>query len=356
MTEDDSSAATVSGTLVVTDSDTELTEDQRQLTAQAGIQGTYGTFTLEADGTWSYALDNEDPQTNALVGGETVTDTFAVASADGTVGEVVITVTGSNDTAVIGGATTGAVTEDDSIASTAGGTLTVIDPDARQDEMQAQDGTPGRYGHFTLETDGNWRYVLDDYAADALTAGQRVVDVFTVASADGTESVVVITVTGANDAAHVSGGTAVQHESVDVRFERGPVVTVNQPLTTSEGSELQVSVDVVPHGPRNALFGDVKWDLDGDGVFGDRVGTEFTLTWEQLEFYGFTDDGDGYAPIVAEVYNLDEDGNRGHVSYTAFNVTITNTPPEIAVSGSNIVRAEAEYTLNFSAFDPVMTR
>ena len=155
VTEDDSNAATVSGTLVMSDSDTQLTVEQRRFTAQERIEieWRYGAFTLETDGSWSYTLDDADPDTDALGAGETDTDVFTAASAGGTVGQVVITVRGSYDATVIGGATTGAVTED-ATETVASGTLAVSDPDAGQDNFTAQTETRGRYGTFTLNSDG----------------------------------------------------------------------------------------------------------------------------------------------------------------------------------------------------------
>ena len=85
--------------------------DQNAFTAQSSVAGTYGTFTLGADGAWTYTLDNADADTDALGAGETGTERFAVISTGGTRSEVVVTVTGANDAAVIGGVTTGAVTE-----------------------------------------------------------------------------------------------------------------------------------------------------------------------------------------------------------------------------------------------------
>ena len=43
----------------------------RRLGAQcrSAVAGTYGTLTLAADGSWTYALDNADPDTNALAQG-----------------------------------------------------------------------------------------------------------------------------------------------------------------------------------------------------------------------------------------------------------------------------------------------
>ena len=49
----------------------------------AEIVGTYGTLTLNADGTWSYMLDDTDDDTNALAAGDTGTDCFRFRIDDG---------------------------------------------------------------------------------------------------------------------------------------------------------------------------------------------------------------------------------------------------------------------------------
>ena len=164
---EDAQQTETSGTLTVSDPDA----GQSAFTAQTKA-GTYGTFTLGTDGEWTYTLDNTDTDTDALGSGQTGTDTFEVASADGTGAQVVITVTGSDDAAVIGGAGTGAVTED-AAATEASGTLTVNDPDAGEAEFKTQTDAVGTYGTFTLEADGAWTYTLDneDTDTDALRCG-----------------------------------------------------------------------------------------------------------------------------------------------------------------------------------------
>ena len=208
VTEDDTSLAEASGTLKVVDPDTALTNEQKRFTEQTDVDGTYGTFTLEADGGWSYELDNADTDTNALGAGETGTETFNVATADGTSASVVITVTGANDAATIGGQTTGAVTED-AATTTATGALTVADPDAGEATFKEQSNVEGTYGAFTLGADGSWTYTLNNADTDtnALGAGVTGTETFIVATADGTSASVVITVTGANDAAAIGGQT-----------------------------------------------------------------------------------------------------------------------------------------------------
>ena len=170
------------------------------------VAGTYGTFSLDEDGSWIYRLDNADPDTDALTAGQTAADSFAVTSADGTAATVAIAVTGANDAAVIGGELTGAATED-AASSAAQGRLTVRDPDAGQDTFAAQSEVAGTYGTFSLGEDGSWIYRLDnaDPDTDALAAGQTATDSFSVTSADGTAATVAIAVTGANDAAVIGG-------------------------------------------------------------------------------------------------------------------------------------------------------
>ena len=65
------------------------------------LVGTYGTLSVRTDGTWTYALNNHDPNTQALIDGETKQDTFTFQVKD-TTGKtdtetVVITVGGTSD-------------------------------------------------------------------------------------------------------------------------------------------------------------------------------------------------------------------------------------------------------------------
>ncbi len=46
------------------------------------IQGKYGTLTINADGSYTYVLDNDDPDTQALLEGQEVTDVFTYTVQD----------------------------------------------------------------------------------------------------------------------------------------------------------------------------------------------------------------------------------------------------------------------------------
>ncbi len=67
---------------------------QSLFAAQAATAGVYGSFALAPDGSWRYRLDNNAAIVQALKTGQTVTDSFAVASADGTPASVVVDVQG----------------------------------------------------------------------------------------------------------------------------------------------------------------------------------------------------------------------------------------------------------------------
>ncbi len=193
------------GALTITDTDT----GEANFTAGT-IVGTYGSITIDAAGNWIYAADNTQAAIQSLAAGATLTDTITVSSADGTTHDVVITITGTNDAAVIGGVDTGAVTEDvdpdlDGLLET-GGSLTIADEDSGEANFTA--GTiNGTYGDLTIDAAGNWTYAADNTQAaiQSLAGGATLTDTITVTSADGTVHDVVITITGANDAPVIGG-------------------------------------------------------------------------------------------------------------------------------------------------------
>ena len=56
------------------DSKTVIAVNGSALNVGQALVGLYGTLTLLANGSWSYALNNADPDTNALAQGQAVTD------------------------------------------------------------------------------------------------------------------------------------------------------------------------------------------------------------------------------------------------------------------------------------------
>ncbi len=73
-------------------------------TVGTALAGRYGGLTLNANGTWSYALDNADADTNALAAGATAQDVFTYTLSDvrgeTDTAQLTITITGANDAPV----------------------------------------------------------------------------------------------------------------------------------------------------------------------------------------------------------------------------------------------------------------
>nr|PMI00674.1 hypothetical protein BCU54_17750 [Vibrio lentus] len=200
---------TVVGQLNITDVDSNEAHF-----SNSDIKGVLGTLHLKDDGEWRYDLDNKNPNVQALGKGNSATDTITVHSADGTPHQITITVNGTNDKAIIGGTSSGAVTEESQLQTS--GTLTVTDVDTGEAHFSNTDIT-GALGTLHLTDAGGWTYDLDNTnpTVQALGKGATATDTITVHSADGTPHQVTITINGTDDKA-VIGGTntgAVTEES-----------------------------------------------------------------------------------------------------------------------------------------------
>src|SRR5262249_56695459 len=91
---------------------------------------------------------------NEFVDGTTYTDTFTVASADGTLTSVTINILGTNDAAVLSSDTKDLTETDDAADISTSGTLTVSDVDSAA-TFVAQAGTAGSYGTFAIDAAAN---------------------------------------------------------------------------------------------------------------------------------------------------------------------------------------------------------
>jgi VCBS repeat-containing protein len=192
----------VTGTLAVSDVDT----GEAVFNTTPTVAASYGTFAINSAGAWSYELDNTNSTVNALAAGAALTDNITVASVDGTTKQIAINITGANDGASITGTTTGAVTEDSGAQVT--GSLTVNDVDTGEAVFNTTPTVAASYGTFAINSAGAWTYDLDNTnsTVNALVAGAPLTDSITVASIDGTATqVITINITGANDAAVITG-------------------------------------------------------------------------------------------------------------------------------------------------------
>ncbi|MCA1953321.1 MAG: VCBS domain-containing protein, partial [Hyphomicrobiales bacterium] len=184
----------------------------------AAIAGVYGALTLAADGSYTYALDNADTDTQALAQGQVVQEvfTYTVTDAGGqsATAQLSVTITGTNDVPVITSgaeAARGSVTEDGRWYEvgpppgpfTTGGTLAAADVDAGA-VLTWSGNAAGLYGDFTIDpVTGEWRYTLDEARSNGLAAGQVVTETFLAIVTDEfgatATQTVTVTINGYND-------------------------------------------------------------------------------------------------------------------------------------------------------------
>ncbi|PBO06452.1 retention module-containing protein, partial [Aeromonas salmonicida] len=221
-------------TIKVLDNDTDLDGGSLSITAingQAIAEG--GSVAI---GNGSVTLTNgqlvftPSPDFNGNISFEyTITDGLHSST-----GGVTGTVTPINDAAIIAGADTGGVTEDETNPTlTETGSLTVTDVDgADEAKFVAGNGTPSAdaLGSLTITEGGEWTYNVANGDVQYLGKGETKVETFVVKSLDGTEHTVTITITGVNDGAEISGadtGAVTEDASPDVLTDSGTLTVTD---------------------------------------------------------------------------------------------------------------------------------
>ncbi|HEX8667190.1 MAG TPA: VCBS domain-containing protein [Allosphingosinicella sp.] len=200
-----------------------------------------------------------------------VADSHGAASA----ASASFTVAAVNDAAVIGGTRTGSVTEaalGNAGVPTSSGQLTIADKDSPASFRAVTDQQSlSGYGTVSLTAAGAWTYSLDNKAAavERLATGQTVTDSFWAVAADGTQSLVTITVRGANDFTAPSASTAMWGDPNDQEVVQGGWGYADQVVFGTEGADRIVTNDgkdrIYGKGGNDELYGYNGDDL----IFGD---------------------------------------------------------------------------------------
>jgi VCBS repeat-containing protein len=142
------------------------------------LAGNYGSLTLNADGGYSYAVDNTNAAVNALrLATDTVTDTFAYTMRDAagvtSTVDLVITIQGSNDGPVAVADSGNAVEAGTAPGSNASGNVLANDTDVDAGDTKTvaavagsagnvNNALAGSYGVLTLNADGSYAYVVNN--------------------------------------------------------------------------------------------------------------------------------------------------------------------------------------------------
>ncbi|RDD66465.1 hypothetical protein DU478_08410, partial [Thalassococcus profundi] len=385
-----SGVTTATGTLDPNDVDSsdDATNDTWSLVANGGtgqiqddavtVTGTYGTLTIDQNGTWTYTLDDTDPDTRALNEGESYDEVFTVQLADNDATDegsdtvdVTITVTGTNDQpvlTVVPGADTSVTEAGLSLVdnttpiggTTATGAYTVADDDSNDTPATAlwsivsvngvavetptvANGAPsaetGQYGTLSLNDMGQWTYLIDDTeggAADALDVEDSDTETFVIRVADGNggfdEATITVSVQGSNDGpvANVDATTFValgDAGNVQVVDEDGPTLSIdvlaNDTDVDGDDDPANFSLDVI----------------GTNSVSGLTVGTidpgSFVINGSMLEFTPgaeFDELAPGDTAVVTVAYTMSDDSGAESSSTVTITVTGSNDAPVIEVA------------------------
>lgn len=251
---------TDSGRIVATDPDGDPLTYTVKPSGEEGdgassADGQYGTLTIDANGNYTYELN--DGLAQRLSQGDSVTETFTIMVSDGRGGmvqqEITVTVNGTNDLPTLSmnwGESGNGVTED--AGEIASGTWDVKDDDAdggRQTvSIAGKEGTNGSgvdgilggetpnaatfetdYGRLTLNPDGTYSYELknDSEAVQKMGDGETRTETFDITTTDAhgsshTQTITVV-VTGTNDAPVIT-----RHGSDTLNLKEAGVGTVDQ--------------------------------------------------------------------------------------------------------------------------------
>lgn len=188
----------VSAKIGITDKDSG--QDSFQ-TAVDSAAGNLGSLTLQADGNYTYSVSNSSVQ--FLTTGAQWFDKFTVKSLDGTTKDIIFTINGKDDKAIIGDPPNSSVTEDQNVVGgnlTASGKLSITDADIGQASFRTTvSSSDGNLGNLTLLADGTYTYSVSNASVQYLRTGEKKIDTFTVTSFDGTTKDISFIINGLTD-------------------------------------------------------------------------------------------------------------------------------------------------------------
>ena len=318
---------TANGKLDIVDKDA----GQASFKPQTDFQGQYGKFSIDANGNWSFKLDNDAKAIQQLGAKEHLTETFTVTSADGTTSQVVITINGTNDAPTISGVATGAVKED-AADTTVSGQLAKQDVDATDKHTwTVSNNGDGQYGKFTVDQNGKWTYVLDNDSAkvQALTEGQKVTDTITVTVDDGNggtaTQVITVDITGTNDAAVITPSKPGDDKGT---VQEDTTLTANGKLDIVDKDAGQASFK--PQTDFQGQYG--KFSIDANGNWSFKLDNDAKAI-QQL----------GAKEHLTETFTVTSaDGTTGKVVIT---INGTNDAPTISGMATGAVKEDGTQTV-----------
>ncbi len=171
-----------------------------------------GTFTVNADGTWTFLANNPF---NELGIGQQAQDSTIVRTSDGVEQRITVTIVGTDDRAIATNGS-GSVTEDIGINEETSklqtsGEVTISDvdsttptflPNSAFDAGKSTNTT--QLGELSIAPSGSWIYNVNNDDVQYLGEGESVTETYVVTASDGTTSEITIVINGAEDSSEIS--------------------------------------------------------------------------------------------------------------------------------------------------------
>ena len=305
--------------------------------AQTGTAGQYGSFTLSADGSYTYTLNNNLAAVQALGVNDTLTETLSYTVSDGHGGtatnNLTITIRGTNDAPTVA-ASTASVAEDTTQVT---GTLPApTDVDSTDTPTYvAQTGTAGQYGSFTLSADGSYTYTLNNNlaAVQALGVNDTLTETLSYTVSDGhggtATNNLTITIRGTNDAPEITWSKIhLRDAGVGAQGVGGKLSGYGNSSTVEDGNTNDY---VAPYAQRVAIEGNLN---ASDADSGD------TLTFSIITNSARSDLLHWNTPITTTTFNNSE---AHHVEGNAITVNIVSEVVAKNVDGQHIQTIVTNY-------------
>ena len=360
--EEDTLPTSASGTIDFADVD--LT-DTHTVSAAPAAGGYLGTFTptitnaSTGDGagqvSWSFAVDNAALQ--FLAEGQILTQAYTVTVADnngGSVAQLVtITVTGNQDAPTISAAVDTGAVEEDTLPTSASGTIDFADVDLTDTHtVSAAPAAGGYLGTFTPTItnastgDGagqvSWSFAVDNAALQFLAEGQILTQAYTVTVADNNggsvDQLVTITVTGNQDAPTISAAVdtgAVEEDTLPTSAS-GTIDFADVDLTDTH----TVSAAPAAGGYLGTFTPTITNASTGDGA--GQVSWSFAVDNAALQFLA-------EGQILTQAYTVTVADNNGGSVAQLVTITITGNQDAPTISAAVDTGAVEEDTLPTSA-------
>jgi VCBS repeat-containing protein len=342
------------------------------------VVGYYGTLTLAADGTYTYAADQS--AADDLDASDTATDVFTYTLSDGTATDtatITITVTGVND-APVAVNDTDAVNEDATVTRTSGDSLLMADDSDADDDDSftvtqiAVTGASnssvagsstynsnftsvtGTYGTLKVGADGTYTYVADQSAADDLDLNDTATDSFTYTVSDGTATstaTLIFTVTGINDAPVAVDDTDAVSEDATVTRTSGSSLLMADDSDADNDDAFTVTQIAVTGGSNNAVTASSTYNSGSPetvtGTYGTlTVGADGTYTY--VADQSAADDLDASDTATDSFTYTVSDGTATDTATLIFTVTGINDVP---TASDNTVTTNEDTPYVFSTSD-----